>query len=101
MGEAVPANLHDQQRYRTPARVAVPMEEREARANRFVCQQVGDTVRRVPSKRNSEARLLQLAVIRVGHLEALLHKALAHLSDLLEQERLDPPSDQWKVPPQA
>ena len=39
-----------------PARVAVPMEEQEARANRFVSQQEEPTEKLVPSKPSNKLR---------------------------------------------
>jgi len=48
--EAVPDSHRTPHLFPIPARVAVPMEEREARANRFVHQQEAHTEKPVPSK---------------------------------------------------
>jgi len=48
-----------QLQYRTPARVAVPMEEREARASRFVSHLVGHTGNDKQPKPNSPLHLWQ------------------------------------------
>ena len=51
-----PDSLRTPHLFPIPARVAVPMEEREARANRFVSQQVEPTEKLVPSKPSSKLR---------------------------------------------
>ena len=80
-------NSHEiPQQYLTPNRVNVPMEEQEARANRFVSLVVGHTDRGKQPKPSKQLRLWQLADLRVNHLEGLLHRALLHreaCSDLL------------------
>ena len=74
-------------------RVGVPMEEQAARANRFVSLVVGHTENDRQQSHNSKLRLWQLAVLRVSHLQALLHKAEAQ-TVLLEEELSDLQRDQ-------
>ena len=59
VAEAVPVNLHDQLRCRTPSRGHVPMEEREARSNRFVSHLAGHTDSDKQLKPSSPLRLWQ------------------------------------------
>ncbi len=53
------------QPYLPPVRVVVPMEEREARANRFVSLLAGSTEKPVPSKPSNVVPLLPLRVQRL------------------------------------
>ena len=59
MGEGAIDSPAIQLQYRTPARVAVPMEEREARASRFVSHLVGHTGSEKQPKPNSLLHLWQ------------------------------------------
>ena len=71
MGEAVPANLRTQLQSRTPVRVAVPMEELAARANRFVSLLVGHTENPKPSPSSSKERLwLRSPLVELRRLQA-------------------------------
>ena len=69
----------------TPSRGNVPMEEQEARANRFVSQVVGHMENEKQQLPSNKLRLWQLADQRVQRLESLLERAILHREACLDR----------------
>lgn len=65
VAEGAISSLEIQPPYRTPVRVVVPMEEREARANRFVSHLVGRTESERPSPSSSREHPSLLVAQRI------------------------------------
>jgi hypothetical protein len=73
VGEGAISSPAIQLQYRTPARAVVPMEEREARASRFVSHLVGHTDSDKQPSPSSPLRLWQQAkALRQAQLEELV-----------------------------